>query len=182
MLRKVLIIFVVVLLLVVATTIVYGQTSSGTIAGTVYHDQNADGVCVGTGEPGLAGVPIDFVSDDGFTISLQSGTDGTYGLVAVGFGRWRVTARPGTGFTVTSQQTIEVILSAEQSVASAVDFCVAQGTVSTGGGGAVVLPESGAAVSPSLVAVGVFGVLFLALGSMLVYRGRRAIRSSRHPR
>ncbi len=181
MLRKVLVIFMVVLLLVVATTIVYGQ-SSGTIAGTVYHDQNADGVCVGTGEPGLTGVPVDFVSDDGFTISLQSGSDGTYGLVAVGFGRWRVSARPGSGFTVTSQQTIEVILSAEQPVASGADFCVAQGTVSTGGGGAVVLPESGAAVSPSLVAVGVFGVLFLALGSMLVYRGRRAIRTSRRPR
>jgi hypothetical protein len=181
MFRKVLVIFIVVLLLVVGTTIVYGQAASGSIAGTVYHDQNADGVCVGTGEPGLAGVPVDFVSDDGFTISLQSGSDGTYGLVAVGFGRWRVSARPGTGFTVTSQQTIEVILSAEQPVASGVDFCVVQGTVPSGGGGTPVLPESGAAISPTLVTVGVFGALFLALGSLLVYRGRRAIRSNRHP-
>ena len=112
MLRKVFVIFMVVLLLVVATTIVYGQASSGTLAGTVYHDQNADGVCVGTGEPGLAGVPVDFVSDDGFTIALPSGSDGSYGLVAVGFGRWRVTAKPGTGFTVTSQKTIVLTVTA----------------------------------------------------------------------
>ena len=176
MLRKILVLFMVVLLMVVATTIVYGQSSNGSIEGTVYHDQNADGVCVSTGEPGLAGVPVDFVSDDGFTITLQSGSDGTFGLVAVGFGRWRVTAKPGTGFTVTSQETIEVILSTEQPMASGVDFCVAQGTVSTGGGEAVVLPESGAAISPTLLAVGVFGVLFLALGSLLVYRGSRPTR------
>lgn len=170
--RKVLNISIVVLLLVAATSVVYGQATSGTIRGTVYHDQNSDGVCVGTAEPGLAGVPITFVSDDGSTLSLLSGTDGSYGLVAVGFGRWRVSAAPGTGFIVTSQQTIEVSVSAEQPVAEGVDFCVTQGTTPTGGGGTV-LPESGAAISPTLAVVGVFGVLFLALGSYLVHRGRR---------
>ena len=97
MLRKALVLITIILVLVTAVSVVYGQESSGSIRGTVYHDQNADGACVGTGEPGLAGVPLSFVSDDGGTVSLLSGTDGSYGLVAVGFGRWRVSAMPGTG-------------------------------------------------------------------------------------
>lgn len=172
--RKIFILSLAVLLVIVSVSVVYGQATSGSIRGMTYHDQNDDGVCTGTGEPGLAGVPIRFVSDDGTTLNLLSGTDGSYGLVAVGFGRWRVTALPGAGFMVTSAQTIEVSLSAEQPNATGVDFCVAEGSAPpSGGDGTPVLPESGAAISPTLMAVGVFGVLFLAAGSILVYRNRR---------
>ena len=102
------------------------QTTSGTIRGRVFEDLNSDGVCVGTGEPGLAGIPVEFIHESNATIFLQTEQDGTYSLVGVGFGTWQVTVRPGSGFVATSQQSISVTLSSEQPEVKGIDFCVAR--------------------------------------------------------
>jgi len=149
------------------------QEVRGSIRGTVYEDRNADGVCVGTGEPTLAGINVQFVSDDGgSTVHLQSGPDGSYGLVAVGLGTWTVTAVPLTGFSVSSANPIVVHLNAEQPEATGVDFCIIKGSGT--GGGSVVLPESGAAIAPPLAAAAAVGISLVAAGAVLEIRRRRA--------
>jgi hypothetical protein len=95
MLRRTIYTLIILLLILVLVGVAQAQ-SSGAIRGTVYSDTNSDGVCVGTGEPVLAGVPIQLVTADGQTVvNLESGSDGTYGMVAAGFGTWNVTALPG---------------------------------------------------------------------------------------
>jgi hypothetical protein len=144
----------------------------GSIRGTVYEDRNADGVCVGSGEPALAGINVQFVSQDGSsTVHLQSGPDGTFGLVAVGLGTWTVTAVPLTGFSVSSTNPQVVNLSAEQPDASGVDFCIIKGSGS--GSGSVVLPESGASIAPPLLIAALAGISLVAAGAALEIRRRR---------
>jgi hypothetical protein len=149
----------------------------GSIRGTVYEDKNADGKCVGTGEPSLPGVTIEFVSADGETVVyLGSGDNGTYGLVAAGLGTWTVTAKPPAGWAVTSQNPIEAFLGVEQLLVLGVDFCVVKGagTSGTGTSGAVVLPESGAAVSSVLIAALISGSSLMFAGAGLEWRRRRS--------
>ena len=174
--KKVMISLLVVLLLtmVAGLSIVSAQTTNGAIRGTVYNDLDANGVCVGTGEPVQSGIPVEFVSADGSTLVLNSGDDGTYGLVAVGLGTWQVTVKPGTGWIVTSEQTRQVTISTNNPEANNADFCVAQVTASTESTGAVVLPASGSIISPSLLIIGVTGLVFLAVGAVLLLKGRRA--------
>jgi hypothetical protein len=154
-----------------------GSGSRGSIRGTVYEDKNADGKCVGTGEPGLPGVTIEFVSTDGETVVfLGSGDDGTYGLVAAGLGTWTVTAKPPEGWAVTSQNSIEAFLDTDRNLILGVDFCVVRGTGTSGtaSSGAVVLPESGAAVSPVLIAALISGSSLVFAGAGLEWRRRRS--------
>lgn len=149
-----------------------GLGDRGSIRGTVYEDKNADGKCVGTGEPGLPGVTIEFVSTDGETVVfLGSGDDGTYGLVAAGLGTWTVTAKPPKGWAVTSQNPIEVFLDTNRNLILGVDFCVVKGTGTTG---AVVLPESGAVISPALVGALIAGSSLVVAGAGLEWRRRRS--------
>ncbi|MCA9979933.1 MAG: hypothetical protein KDD89_03855, partial [Anaerolineales bacterium] len=108
--RRIYLILGVALVLLLATTAVVSaqEKNIGSIRGTVYLDRNADGVCgADQGDPIQAGVPIEFVSNDGgFTTYLQSGDNGTYGLVAAGLGTWQVSARPNANdFIVTSTAT-----------------------------------------------------------------------------
>ncbi len=149
------------------------QEVRGSIRGVVYEDRNADGVCVGTGEPTLAGINVQFVSDDGgSTVHLQSGPDGSYGLVSVGLGTWTVTAVPLTGFSVSSINPLVAVLNAEQPETIGLDFCIIKGSGTDGG--SVVLPESGASVAPPLVAAGVAGFILIASGATIEIRRRRS--------
>lgn len=160
------------LLLVIIITlfagVTYAQEARGSIRGTVYQDLNGDGICVNTGEPILAGVPIQFVSGD-TTVYLQSGDNGTYGLVAAGLGNWTVTAQPGTGWVVTSKNPLQAFLNADQQVILGVNFCVASSSTPI----KIVLPESGSGVAPTLIAALLIGAGFIAAGAGLELRRRR---------
>jgi hypothetical protein len=141
----------------------------GSIRGTVYEDRNRDGKCVGTGEPVLEGIPIKFVSDDGrYEVFLQSGSNGTYGLVAAGFGTWTVSAVPPTGYVVTSENPRKAFLGSEQLLVLGVDFCLAKGSAGT------VLPRSGAVVAPALALAGFAGAGLFVFGVGLQWRRRRS--------
>lgn len=152
-------------------------TTRGSIRGTVYRDQNADGFC--SGEPILAGVPIKFVNNLGNTsVYLQSGENGTYGLVAAGLGTWNVTAEPGAGKIVTSKNPQQVFIDENNRLVLGVDFCVAEGSVTRppGGGhsgGPVILPTAGAAVAPALVAAGISGIGLILAGAGIELKRRR---------
>lgn len=176
------------LILVLFLSLVAGSAyaQSGSIRGTVYQDTNVDGVCVGTGEPTVQGVPVNIVSPDGQNnIVLESGNDGTYGMVAAGLGTWTVGIEQASGWVVTSNNNVQVYLSAEQPGVQGLDFCVVRaGTAtppastatptttppptSTPSPGAtppaVVLPDSGAPIAPILLAA-------LATGSGLILAG-----------
>lgn len=170
--------FVVILSLVAGSA--YAQ--SGSIRGTVYQDTNGDGECVGTGEPTVQGVPVDIMSPGGENdLVLESGDDGTYGMVAAGLGTWTVSIAPTSGWIVTSNNYIEVFLSEEQPGVEGVDFCVVRaGTVtppantptptSTPVPGttppAVLLPDTGSPIAPLLLAAlaGGTGLILAGLG------------------
>ena len=144
----------------------------GSIRGTVYLDTNGDGKCVGTGEPTHPGVPIEFVSDDGqWSTYLQTGDNGTYGLVAAAYGTWKVSARPNPNdFVVTSQATRHVFIGSEQPLALNIDFCI-----QTKGGPIqnkpVLLPTSGAAAhNGGFWAAGLLGVVLMGAGTAVLRR------------
>ena len=158
------------LLLLVSAGTAFAQGSKGSIRGRVYHDLNADGRCVNTGEPGLAGIPIKFTSDV-TTVYLESGDDGTYGLVAAGLGTWTVSAEPSTGSYVTSKNPLEAYLGSDQLLVLGVDFCV---ITSGSAPPAVVLPESGASIAPALFVALATGLGFAATGIGLELKRRRA--------
>lgn len=172
MAKRIVILIVIMLLLILTAGVVAAQDQKGSIRGTVYQDLNGDGQCVGKGEPVLAGVPIKFVANDGkTTLHLQSGEDGTYGLVGAGFGTWTVTAEPNNEWVVTSENPVEVFLGSEQLLVLGVDFCLAKvGTVPP----QTVLPESGAAIAPVLLAAMTVGVGLSVAGFALEIRRRRS--------
>jgi hypothetical protein len=157
------------LLSVIAGTAI-AQETKGSIRGTVYHDLNADGRCVNTGEPGLAGIPIKFVADS-TTVYLESGDDGTYGLVAAGLGTWTVAAEPPSGSYVTSKNPLQTYLGVDQRLVLGVDFCV---ITSGSAPPAVVLPESGATIAPALLVALATGLGFATIGVVSEIRRRRA--------
>jgi hypothetical protein len=168
----------VVLLLVVSVAAVQAQ-SNGAIRGTIYNDTNVDGVC-GVGDPTISGVPVSFTHEGGHTITLTSGTDGTYGLAGVSVGVWNVAAQPLQGWTTTSASPIAVTLTAENNAAGGINFCLAQveatqpiAPTPTPAPPAT-LPESGGE-SPSMLMVAVVaGALLLMVGTALIIRERRA--------
>ncbi|MDA0244360.1 MAG: hypothetical protein OT477_13160 [Chloroflexi bacterium] len=154
----------------VAAQVVY----DGSIRGTVYLDANGDGQCVGTGEATHPGVPIEFVSDDGkWSTYLQTGDNGTYGLVAAAYGTWTVSARPNPNdFVVTSKPTLSVFIGSEQPLALNVNFCI-----QTKGGPiqnqptTTYLPTSGvAAQHGGLVVAGLLGLLLIGGGTAVAKR------------
>ncbi|MCA9940754.1 MAG: hypothetical protein KC418_19085 [Anaerolineales bacterium] len=139
--------------------------ANGSIRGTVYEDVNFDGKC-GVGDAVIAGIPIRFTSSGGDAIYLQSGENGTYGLVAVGFGTWEVSAEPPAGWVVSSTDPIAVTLVNEdgRKVALGVDFCLAN---AGSGGGATLLPEAGAPIAPALIALLLGGLLLAGVGAAM---------------
>ena len=142
----------------------------GSIRGKVYEDKNTDGKCATQNEPALTGIVIQFVSNDGqTTVFLESGADGSYGLVAAGLGTWKVSAIPPAGYSVSSAATVSAFISAENPVALGVDFCVRKGAAAAGPS---VLPASGATIAPSILALTFTGLGFIAVGLSLQWRKR----------
>jgi hypothetical protein len=148
------------------------EARDGSIRGTVRLDRNGDGRCAD--EPVLADIPIRFVSDNGATtLFLRSGENGTYGLVAAGYGTWQVSADPPAPYVVTSQKTINAFLGANQKLALGVDFCVAD-IANVRAQAPVILPQSGAPVAPPLAAAALTGLTLLLSGLALEWRRRSA--------
>ena len=169
------ILIAVVLLLAPALSAYAQEQNIGSIAGTVFNDLNADGFCVGTGEPGQSGVPIQFVyTASGTTVPLVTGLDGSYGIVSITLGTWRVTVQPPSGWRVTSQASREVTLTSTAPQVLNVDFCITQAPATGGGTTPPVLPESGAGAAPSLIAAAVAGAVLLVLGAGLILSGRKS--------
>lgn len=157
------------------------------IRGAVYVDVNADGQCVNTGVEGevaVVGVPVEFVSsDEAHTITLTTGDDGTYGLVAVGHGVWQVTAKPDASqYVVTTENPLFVLVDDDNPIQTDVNFCVAGGSGVAGNGviilpPPVVLPESGApaAANNTNLIVGLaalLGFILLVVGAGLELKRR----------
>ncbi len=165
--KKVWLTLLVVLLLLAGATAVQAQ-ENGAIRGTIYKDANADGVC-GTGDETVADVPVKFTHSGGYNVTLNSGSDGTYGLAGVTVGSWTVEVQPPTGWRATSESPLTVSLSAQFNSVGDVNFCLAQGTTST----PTTLPASGAVVPPALVAAAAAGVLLLVAGIGLILHERR---------
>ena len=171
---------IVLMLVITGTTAAFAQSSGGAILGTVYNDIDANGVCVGTGEPGLTGMVVEFVNvEAAIQTALQTNENGSYGYTSAGFGTWNVTVKPPEGWRSTAQPTRQVILTSTQPVASGVDFCITQDAststpatppataVPGGSGGAVTLPESGATIAPALLNAAAIGIGLLAIGAGL---------------
>lgn len=155
-----------------------GAPTHGTIQGGVYKDVNGDGVCVGSGVAGeepVANIDVEFVSSDEKTvITLYTGPDGRYGLVAAGFSYWGVTTKPGPDWIVTSEKTLYVPIYEDTLVATDVNFCIQQArTVTT------FLPASGASFPgwtgiPSLLSLAlVTGLMLIVVGFSLYRRQSR---------
>jgi hypothetical protein len=148
------------------------QDVHGSIQGMVYQDVTGNGRCINTGVEGegpVAGIPIEFVSSDEQTIiTLTSGSDGSFGLVGAGASYWRVSARPGADWVVTSEQTLSAPIDADSLVVTDINFCVRRASDA-----GVVLPASGA---PQTVAFGwlaLVGLLFIGLGLVRFWQERR---------
>ncbi len=140
--------------------------NDGSIRGTIYQDQDRDGRCA-AGDPILAGIPLQFVSNDGeTTLFLQSGADGTYGLVAVGYGTWQVSAMPPAPWHVTSTTPLSVFVDQDNLIALNIDFCLSDVEITTSN--VVFLPSSGAPANfmPFLGAI-LLGVILLAAGILI---------------
>ena len=167
------------------------QQNNGSISGVVYRDINANGVCASENEAGEAGIPIQLVNrDDNSTVNLTTGSGGNYELSGAAEGTWQVTVNPGSGWRVTSQQTVQVSITEDEPDVEEIDFCIVQVSTSTPTATAVatvtpgptpipsptpvqpVLPASGAPLSaPLLLAFGL-GLLFLITGAALFVHAR----------
>jgi hypothetical protein len=134
--KKVWLVGLVLALLLALSVGVASAQDNGSIRGAVYQDVNGDGRCVNTGVPGevpVAGVDLEFVNTGGdYKLNLYTGDNGTYGLVAAGFGYWRVTAMPASGWVVTSQNPVITVIDHDKPLALDVNFCVFRGYVVPG--------------------------------------------------
>ncbi len=158
-------------------------SNNPSIRGMVYTDVNSDGVCVNSGVEGegpIENINIDFVSSAGDKIAtLQSGEDGTYGLVQVGQSYWEVTVDPDNTWVVTSQNPIYVPIGEDTPVQTGVNFCIQKADTyqerpelpivsSSAAGSSTLLPEAGAAQSSGntalvLLAMTGFGLLLFGV-------------------
>ncbi len=94
------------------------------LRGGVYEDPDGDGRCDDAGRQPVAGVGLLFTSGAA-SLRLTTGSDGTYGLVDAGQGRWLILAQPNADWTVTSQNPLLVEVSAAAGlVRTGLDFCV----------------------------------------------------------
>ena len=145
-----------------------------TIRGTVRLDTNSDGKCA-DGAP-VEGITINFKNEPRTQdLYLQSGKDGTYGLVAVGYSNWTVTIQPNADWVVTSAKSAVANVWPETMAVTGVDFCVVK-TVDYKKNASTVLPQSGAplgAAVPFWVAM-VFGTGLIVTGTGIELRRRRS--------
>jgi hypothetical protein len=147
---------------------------SGSIRGTVYGDSNLDGTCT-QDEARLVGIPVRFETGGTEAVRLQTGDDGSYGLVAAPFGEWTVVVEPPTGWAAvgnSSRQVTTAINSAETRTALGVDFCL---TTASTSGGSTLLPAAGSPIaSQYLFGILAAGLLLFVAGAGLEVRRRRS--------
>ncbi len=159
------------LILVVPVTFADDDVDRGTIQGLVYEDVNGDGQCVNTGIEGeapLEGVNIEFVSSDEDTvINLTSGPEGIYGLFAVGHSYWRVTAKPGPDWVVTSESPLYAPVYPETQTHTDMNFCVSKATNAK-----IILPVSGQAANPLFAWAAFLGMGLIAAGVVVEWQRR----------
>lgn len=100
----------------------------GSIRGAVYLDSDGDGICSNNDLP-VSHVDILFTSTNSASVTLYSGSNGTYGLVAAPLGEWLVTAvPPANEWIVTSPNPLSVTLAESNNrLVTEVNFCVKQG-------------------------------------------------------
>lgn len=150
------------------------QEEAGSISGTVFRDINANGVCVNEGEPRVAAnIPIELVQDDEGEIDrISTSVDGFYIYNTDTLGLWRVTVIPGQGWRVTSQQTLDVVLTEVNPDPTNIDFCITEvGQPAEGGG--TTLPESGVPIAPTILAAAAIGFILIAAGAVLLLFNHR---------
>lgn len=117
---------IVLLFLLLSGQMLLAQQTAGTIRGGVYLDHDGDGQCVGTGEDiPVPNIDISFTQGNN-TVSLYSGSNGTYGLPIAAQGVWTVTAQPNPNeWRVTSAPSRQVNVSEETGLVQlGVNFCV----------------------------------------------------------
>lgn len=159
------------------------------IRGSVYIDVNSDGVCVNSGVDGEVPVQyinIDFINSAGEKlVTLQSGENGTYGLVSAGDSYWEVVADPDNTWVVTSQNPLYVPIGDDTPVQTGVDFCVQKvdtyvpPTTLPIVSPPVLLPEAGAAQQSGNIALmlaAITGMGLVLLGTGLKMRERATAR------
>jgi hypothetical protein len=163
------------LLLLSAFACVLAQDQAGTISGIVYRDLNANGICASEGEPVVAdNIPIEIISDDaGELIRISSAVDGSFFYTTDALGLWRVTVVPGQGWRITSQQTLEVVLSVDNPDASNIDFCIIEIEQTEDGAGNT-LPESGSIVAPTMLLAAISGLILILIGAGLLLFSRHS--------
>jgi hypothetical protein len=159
------------LMLTLFATSAFAQTS--TIRGTVRLDTNSDGICA-DGAP-VEGITVNFKNETGTEdLYLQSGQDGTYGLVEVGYSNWTVTIQPNADWTATSAKSATASVWPETMAVTGIDFCVVK-TADYKKTASTVLPQSGAALGgavPFWIAM-LFGAGLIVSGTGLELRRRR---------
>ena len=159
------------------------------IRGSVYIDVNSDGVCVNSGVDGevpVQNINIDFISSAGENlVTLQSGENGTYGLVNAGDSYWEVVVDPDNTWIVTSQNPLYASISDDTPVQIGIDFCVQKvdaympPTTLPIVSPPVLLPEAGAAQQSgniALMLVAITGMGLVLLGTGLKMRERAVAR------
>ena len=128
-------------------------TPRGSIRGFVYQDVDGDGACeygVGRADLPVNGATLIFSTDDTL-LTLYSGSDGSYGLVAAGQGRWLVRAAPAASrWSVISTNPLLAEVSATgQLLHTGVNFCLR--AVSSGASSfAVAVAESSTSITHSV--------------------------------
>ncbi len=100
----------------------------GTIRGGLYEDLDGDGRCLNTtieDKIPVPGVDIHF-NLNATSISLYSGSDGTYGLIPAGQGAWQVQAVPDPDrWIVTSPNPLAALVTKENGlVQTNLNFCL----------------------------------------------------------
>jgi hypothetical protein len=166
---------------------VIAQDAGGAILGTVYHDLDGDGACIGTSEPAIEGIVVEFVNvESAIQTALATNEDGSFSYVSAGFGTWNISIRPPAGWIVTGEQSQQIALTPSQPVITNLDFCVTERAATVNVSApiesaessvaptAVTLPESGAPVAPDLLIGGVMGIGFMLIGAGLIAYNRRS--------
>jgi len=154
------------------------QVPNGSISGTVLQDVNNDGTCAATGAPGPAGIPVEFVTGDGFTrVFRETAAGGAFVLNAAGFGVWNVRVAPGSGYEVTTPDARQVVVTQEVPHVAGLVFCVVGAPDGGGSGedGGTVLPGTGAGLAPGVVMVGLAGLALIGIGVGLIGFARRRV-------
>ncbi len=153
-----------------------GQDQTGSISGTVFRDANDNGLCADEGEERLGNIPLEIINDDsGDFFTYTTEPDGSFTHTTAILGFWQVTVVPGTNWRITSQQTINVELTADEPDVSSINFCIIE-VQPQQDDPPVTLPESGAFIAPPLLYAGALGLLFVILG-LIILLARRFVTS-----